>query len=228
MTLTILFIVIIYYLNTNKAQQVSRPQQKEPTHEWPPVFGKNLVKSDVEAENKAQGEAKEIDNAALEDLESEESQQEDEDADSNQAKEDKIEEIPEDALNLPPKDGSLTFKGPQNARQRSVVEAFKHAWQGYRNYAWGKDHLKPISKTQQTWFDLGLTLIDSLDTMLVMGLTEEFAEARDWVETDLRLNTEKDVNLFETTIRVLGGLLSTFHLTKDNLFLEKATELADR
>ena len=122
----------------------------------------------------------------------------------------------------------LDFKGPQNDRQRAVVSAFSHAWQSYRKYAWGKDHLKPISKTHQTWFDLGLTLIDSLDTMLVMGLKEEFNEARDWVETSLHLTTSKDVNLFETTIRVLGGLLSAYHLSGDKLFLDKATELGDR
>ena len=52
---------------------------------------------------------------------------------------------------LPPSDGSVKFSGPQNERQRAVVAAFQHAWQGYRTYAWGKDHLKPISKTHQTW-----------------------------------------------------------------------------
>ena len=52
---------------------------------------------------------------------------------------------------LPPRDGSIKFRGPQNQRQRAVVASFQHAWQGYRTYAWGKDHLKPISKTHQTW-----------------------------------------------------------------------------
>ena len=96
----------------------------------------------------------------------------------------------------------------------------------FRTYAWGKDHLKPISKTHQTWFGLGLTLIDSLDTMLVMNLKEEFKEARNWVEEDLSFNVNKDVNLFETTIRVLGGLLSTYHLSGDKIFLDKAIDLA--
>ena len=44
----------------------------------------------------------------------------------------------------------------------------------------------------------------------------------------LNFNINKDVNLFETTIRVLGGLLSTYHLTNDNMYLSKATDLADR
>ena len=75
-------------------------------------------------------------------------------------------------------------------------------------------------------FNLGLTLIDSLDTMIVMNLKEEFAEAKGWVEENLNFNINKDVNLFETTIRVLGGLLSTYHLSKDRVFLDKAIDLA--
>ena len=130
------------------------------------------------------------------------------------------------AAEVPPKDASIQFKGPQNERQRAVVAAFQHAWQGYRTYAWGRDHLKPITKTHQTWFDLGLTLIDSLDTMIVMNLKDEFKEARDWVDHQLHFNINKDVNLFETAIRVLGGLLSTFHLTADKVFLDKAVDLA--
>lgn len=55
-----------------------------------------------------------------------------------------------------------------------------------------------------------------------MSLHLEFAEARGWVEEELSFNKNMDVNLFETTIRVLGGLLSTYHLTGDQLFLEKA------
>ena len=50
----------------------------------------------------------------------------------------------------------------------------------------------------------------------------EFAEAREWVSTELSFNKNVDVNLFETTIRILGGLLSTYHLSGDPMFLEKA------
>lgn len=49
----------------------------------------------------------------------------------------------------------------------------------------------------------------------------EFNEAREWVANELDFN-KGDVNLFETTIRVLGGLLSSYHLTKDDMFLQKA------
>ena len=107
-------------------------------------------------------------------------------------------------------------------RQKHVINAFKHAWKAYKLYAWGKDELKPISKESNEWFNLGLTLIDSLDTMWLMGLSDEFREARRWVEKEMIVAPDKDVNLFETTIRVLGGLLSTYHLTQDKLFLKKA------
>jgi mannosyl-oligosaccharide alpha-1,2-mannosidase len=75
----------------------------------------------------------------------------------------------ESAVQIPSK---LTFSGPTNERQEKVVEAFLHAWKGYKDYAWGHDHLKPISKTYNDWFHLGLTIIDSLDTMYIMGLTK--------------------------------------------------------
>ncbi len=107
-------------------------------------------------------------------------------------------------------------------RQEAVVKAFNHAWKAYRQHAWGKDELKPVSKGSNQWFKLGLTLIDSLDTMWLMGLTKQFNAARSWVANEMVVGQDVDVNLFETTIRVLGGLLSTYHLTGDNLFLERA------
>ena len=58
-----------------------------------------------------------------------------------------------------------------NARQKAVVNAAKHAWNGYKKYAWGHDHLRPISMSHQDWFHLGLTIIDSLDTLYMMNLT---------------------------------------------------------
>ncbi|XP_053229741.1 endoplasmic reticulum mannosyl-oligosaccharide 1,2-alpha-mannosidase isoform X3 [Podarcis raffonei] len=117
---------------------------------------------------------------------------------------------------------------PLNERQMAVIEAFRHAWKGYKEFAWGHDELKPISKSFSEWFGLGLTLIDALDTMWIMGLKEEFKEARKWVATDLNFNKNVDVNLFESAIRILGGLLSTYHLTGDNLFLEKAKDIGSR
>lgn len=58
------------------------------------------------------------------------------------------------------------------SRLEAVRDAFGHAWKGYKEYAWGHDELKPISKSFSEWFGLGLTLVDSLDTMWILGLKE--------------------------------------------------------
>lgn len=108
------------------------------------------------------------------------------------------------------------------------MEAFLHAWKGYKEFAWGEDELRPLSKTSSTWFGLGLTIIDSLDTMYIMNLHEEFEEARDWVEHKFDLAVNKYNSLFEITIRILGGLLSAYHLSGERVFLERAYDLGNR
>uniref|UniRef100_A0A674D406 alpha-1,2-Mannosidase n=1 Tax=Salmo trutta TaxID=8032 RepID=A0A674D406_SALTR len=113
-------------------------------------------------------------------------------------------------------------------RLEAVRDAFRHAWKGYKEFAWGQDELRPISKSYGEWFGLGLTLIDALDTMWILNLREEFEEAKTWVSTELSFNKNVDVNLFESTIRILGGLLSTYHLTGDTLFLDKAKDIGTR
>ncbi|KAL9892440.1 alpha-Mannosidase class I b [Glossina fuscipes fuscipes] len=130
-----------------------------------------------------------------------------------------------DVTNLPQKQH---FHGARNERQVAVVNAFKHSWYNYQKYAWGHDNLKPISETFHDWFGLGLTIVDALDTMYIMGLEDEFAEARKWISESLNFNINRDVNLFEVTIRVLGGLLSTYHLSGDKIFLKKSIELTNR
>lgn len=74
-----------------------------------------------------------------------------------------------DLKHLPTKEH---FHGARNEKQEAVVNAFRHSWKGYKKYAWGHDNLKPISETSHDWFGLGLTLIDSLDTMYIMGLED--------------------------------------------------------
>lgn len=120
------------------------------------------------------------------------------------------------------------FKGPSNERQEKVVEAFRHAWKAYREYAWGEDEVKPISKQPSSWFNLGLTIVDSLDTIYIMNLKDIYDEAREWILNKLSLDSDRYNNLFELTIRILGGLLSTYHLSGDELYLIKAYDVANR
>lgn len=64
----------------------------------------------------------------------------------------------------------IIISGSENARQKAVVDEFLHAWNGYRKYAWAHDELKPVTKGWIDWMGVGLTIIDSLDTMYIMGL----------------------------------------------------------
>lgn len=74
-----------------------------------------------------------------------------------------------DGIDLP---NRKDFQGPTNSRQRAVIAAAKHAWNGYKKYAWGHDNLKPISMGSHDWFGLGLTIVDSLDTLYIMNMHE--------------------------------------------------------
>ena len=116
------------------------------------------------------------------------------------------------------------LKMPHTERQRAVVDAIKHAWSSYKKYAWGEDDLLPLSKTSRsTEYGMAMTMIDSLDTLWLVGLQEEFDEARNWIAKNLRFdNNENKVIVFEVNIRVVGGLLAAYHLSKDKMFLEKA------
>ncbi|RUS14175.1 endoplasmic reticulum mannosyl-oligosaccharide 1,2-alpha-mannosidase-like protein [Endogone sp. FLAS-F59071] len=127
-----------------------------------------------------------------------------------------------------------TLKNPDPlwaSRQQNVIAAFQHAWKGYSTEAFGNDEYRPLSHSGEDWLPggIGLMIVDALDTMLLMNLQSEYTKARAWVDKSLDFNKQGYVNLFETTIRVLGGLLSAYHLSgSDPLYLEKAVDLADR
>jgi hypothetical protein len=111
-----------------------------------------------------------------------------------------------------------------------VREEFLHAWGGYKQYAWGHDGLKPLSKAPQDWYahSLLMTPVDALDTMVLMGLDEQATEARELIATKLSFDQDMDVKHFEVVIRLLGGLLSSYQLTGDERLLKLAQDLGDR
>jgi mannosyl-oligosaccharide alpha-1,2-mannosidase len=76
----------------------------------------------------------------------------------------------------------------------------------------------------------GATIVDALDTLYIMGLYDEFKEAEEFVATIdwNKIKNDEPVQLFETVIRYVGGLLSAFDLSQEKVFIEKAVELVDR
>ena len=115
------------------------------------------------------------------------------------------------------------------ARRDAVRAAMVDAYESYEKYAFGDDELRPLAKRGKNAFGaLGATIIDSLDTLWIMGLTEHYSRARNWVDEFLYFNRDWEASVFETTIRVLGGLLAAHDLSGDEMYVEKCVELAKR
>jgi mannosyl-oligosaccharide alpha-1,2-mannosidase len=89
---------------------------------------------------------------------------------------------------------------------------------------------KTVSMFGDGW---AATLIDNLDTLLIMGLDAEFGKAVDAVTSSIHFGppptSAVTISTFETTIRHLGGLISAYDLTgcTEPRLLDKAIELGD-
>ncbi|MCU1283787.1 MAG: glycoside hydrolase family 47 protein [Acidobacteriales bacterium] len=134
--------------------------------------------------------------------------------------------------------GSASRKNPKSADDRKanaemadqVRQEFLHAWSGYKKYAWGHDELRPLTKTYRDWHSVSLlmTPVDALDTMILMGLKDEARTTREYIAKNLSFDQDIEVKNFEITIRMLGGLLSSYQLTGDKRLLAMAQDLGDR
>ncbi|KAI0115865.1 glycoside hydrolase family 47 protein [Nemania sp. FL0031] len=133
------------------------------------------------------------------------------------------------AIQTRPRAGPAEYERTREFRRREVKKAFVGDWEAYKKHAWLKDALKPISGGFRDQFSgWAATLVDSLDTLWIMGLRDEFDEAVDAVaKIDFGRSTSPRVNTFETNIRYLGGLIAAYDLSKRDALLVKAVELGD-
>ena len=113
-----------------------------------------------------------------------------------------------------------------------VRSEMRWAWGQYREQAWGKDQIKPLSGGFESFplknHHLGLSLIEALDTLWIMGLDDEFCDGVAWVKDNLDFDVDGEVSVFETAIRLVGGLLSAWHACGDPVLLAKARDCAER
>jgi Glycosyl hydrolase family 47 len=105
-----------------------------------------------------------------------------------------------------------------------------YAWRAYEQYAWGHDELRPLSRTVRDWHaePLLMTPVDSLDTLLLAGLKDEAEKAKALIVDKLSFDQDVSVKNFEITIRLLGGLLSSYQMTGDQRLLRLAEDLGTR
>lgn len=122
-------------------------------------------------------------------------------------------------------------KAERLTRLKAIRSTFERSWAGYKKYAWLHDELRPVSASFKDPFcGWAATLVDSLDTLWIMGMTEEFEEAVNATAgIDFTTSPRADIPLFETTIRYLGGLLGAYDVSgaKYKTLLRKAVELAE-
>ncbi|KAF2157548.1 glycoside hydrolase family 47 protein [Myriangium duriaei CBS 260.36] len=126
---------------------------------------------------------------------------------------------------------SQSERAEREERQKIVRDTFLHAWNGYKSHAWLKDEVSPISGGSENGFGgWGATLVDSLDTLWIMGLKKEFNKAVTALDRiDFSSCAINRISVFETNIRYLGGLLSAYDLSgrKYKKILHKAVEVGD-
>ncbi|ELT91019.1 hypothetical protein CAPTEDRAFT_223759 [Capitella teleta] len=99
---------------------------------------------------------------------------------------------------------------------------FQHAYDGYLHNAYPYDELRPLTcDGHDTWGSYSLTLIDALDTLLIMGNVTEFQRVSELLASSMNFDRDINVSVFETNIRVVGGLLSAHLLShKGGVVLE--------
>ncbi|EAU90323.2 mannosidase [Coprinopsis cinerea okayama7 len=116
-------------------------------------------------------------------------------------------------------------------RAERVKQAVQHAYRGYELYAMPKDELRPLTNEGMNYYNgWAVTAFDSLDTLWLLGLKEEYDRALEVVQKvdfQVPINPRGLVPFFETIIRYMGGLLSAYALSKDPILLKRAEDLAD-
>merc|ERR1740124_1442650 len=134
------------------------------------------------------------------------------------------------ALDKSEKSVTYTPTEQELLRANTIKEAMAHTWRGYETFAFGHDELKPVTGGyDDNWMGMAATMIDGMDTLYIMDMKNEFNRARDYVVNTLDWDAiSKDVSVFETTIRAVGGLLSAAALSNDETLSRKAHDLMER
>lgn len=136
------------------------------------------------------------------------------------------------------KSGSYHFRIPHGVEKEwealcskrivEVKEAMKHFWKNYKQYAWGHDELLPLTKAGlDNNGHVGMTLVESLDTLWLLDMKDEFDEAVNWITSYMEIDSRDEVSVYEYNVRLLGGLLSAYELSKKEVLLEKAIEVGN-
>ncbi|MEO8069257.1 MAG: glycoside hydrolase family 47 protein [Flavobacteriales bacterium] len=111
-----------------------------------------------------------------------------------------------------------------------VKQETLRSWKAYKQYAWGHDALKPLTKSAEDWYEhpLYISPIDAYSTLKLMGFDAEAKEIENYVVDSLSWDKDVDAKVFEVDIRILGGLLSMYEMSGNPKVLAKTVDFADR
>lgn len=88
------------------------------------------------------------------------------------------------------------------SHRNKIKSMFNYAYDNYIKHSDGLDELKPITcEGMVTWGNLTLTLVDSLDALIVFDNHTEFQRALDYVINHMDIDQNINVSVFETNIR---------------------------
>lgn len=125
----------------------------------------------------------------------------------------------------------LAAKAERKRRLHAVKASFDHAWEGYIQHAWLEDEVRPLSGEAHSFLgDWGGTAVDALDTLWIMGNHSEFERVVNAIEKKDFTTPSKDVVMvFENTIRIMGGFLGAYDLSRGKypILLAKAQEMGE-
>lgn len=115
---------------------------------------------------------------------------------------------------------------------QEVRREFLHAWNGYKQFAWGSDEVLPVSGKPKNFFvpdhSFGLSIIEAMDTLYVMELDDELHQCVSWLRSHLNFDVDASIQMFEAVIRMVAGLMSGYYATGERFLLDGARDLADR
>ena len=116
----------------------------------------------------------------------------------------------------------------RKCRYDAVRQAVAHAWRGYVLYGWGYDDVSPMLGSGIENWHARSTIFDSLDTLWLAGMHDEFESVMSELHrSGPPLALLKPTKLFEYSIRIIGGLLGAYTVSKKPSLLDAAVTAAD-
>lgn len=79
-------------------------------------------------------------------------------------------------------------------KREAIKAAFRDSWDAYVRDAWGKDEYHPLSRGGSDLTragPIGYQIVDAIDGLLILGMEDAYARARDWIRDELRFD-DKD------------------------------------